>query len=168
MERNTDRPLTELLARWHRWVSSPVRPADTLLLDFDALVSRLSPRLRAAIVVQARNAACGAQVWSSVRVDLDTARRAKRRLLEALRCDEVRWFGKRVVQLNERGNRIGESNPNAVLTDHEVSLMLQLREEGYSYGWLATKFECSKSAVQSICNGSRRAQVPARVKEVVR
>ena len=166
MERNIDQPLTELLARWHRWASSPVRAADTLLRDFDALVSRLSPRLRAALGVQARNAACGAQVWSSVRVDPVTARRARRRLLEELRGDEARWFGKRVVQLNERGNRIGESNPNAVLTDHEVSLMLQLREDGYSYGWLALKFECSKSAVQSICNGSRRAQVPARVKEV--
>lgn len=168
MERNVDQPLTELLARWHRWASSPVRAEDTLLRDFDALVSKLSPRLRAAIVVQARNANCAAQVWSSPRVDAATARRARARLLEALRCDEARWFGKRVVYLNERGNRIGESNPRALLSDHEIGLLLGLREEGYSYSWLARKFECSKSAVQSICNGSRRAQAPARVKEVVR
>ena len=80
--------------------------------------------------------------------------------------DEQRWFGKQLVYLNERGNRIGESNPRAIMSDHDIDLLLQLREEGYSYGWLATKFECSKSAVQWYCNGGRRCQQPARTKQV--
>jgi hypothetical protein len=171
MDRNFDPLLTDLLRRWHLWASSPVRPLDTLLQDFDALVAKLSPRQRGAIVALAataqRNTACGAAVWSSPRVDRDTARRARARLLALLLLDdESRWFGRRTVVLNERGNRIGESNPQAEVSDHDVSLCLQLREEGYSLGWLARKFEVSRSTVQDWCNGRRRGQMPARVKEV--
>lgn len=166
MERNHDLLLTELLGRWHRWASAPARPADTLLRDFDVLVSRLSPRLYAAIVVQARNAASGAAVWSSPRVDAATARRAKARLQVLLEPEHVRWFGKSTVLLNERGNRIGQSNPQAECTDHDVELARQLRDEGFSLGWLANKFEVHKATVQGWCNGRRRGQLAARVKEV--
>ena len=61
--------------------------------------------------------------------------------------------------VNERGQRIGEGHPGAVLTDHEVDLMLELREEGKSYTWLAEKFEVAKGTVAKICTGQRRAQV---------
>lgn len=175
MSHETEPLLTDLLRRWHRWASSPARPDDTLLRDFDALVSRLSPRLHAAIVVMGRNAAAGAQVWSSPRVDATTARRARTRLLELLAPERERWFGKVVVKLNERGNRIGESNPMARLTDHEVDLLVQLREEKrpdgrplFSMRQLAEKFECSKSAVRWYLNGGRRGQAAHRVKEVAR
>lgn len=167
MERNTEPLLNELLGRWHRWANAAVRLDDSRLRDFDALVSRLSPRLRAAITVQARNASSGAQVWSSHRVDAATAKRARASLLDALSADSARWFGKQAVYLNERGNRIGESNPMAELTDHEVELLLELRAEGKSYGWLADKFEIGKSTAQDICSGRRRGQVAARVKGVV-
>lgn len=63
--------------------------------------------------------------------------------------------------VNERGMRIGESHPGAVLTDHEVDLLLELRDEGYSYSWLAEKFEVSKGTVAKICTGQRRCQHPA-------
>lgn len=168
MKRDIEPLLTELLARWHRWASSPVQVDDTLLRDFDALVSKLSPRLRAAIVLQGRNAAGGAQVWSSHRVDAATAKRARACLREALSFDTVRWFGPERIQVNERGNRIGESNPRAELTDREVDQLLELRAEGYSYGWLARKFEVAKSTVQDWCSGRRRGQTVARVKEVER
>lgn len=166
MEANRDPLLTDLLRRWHLWASAPARPDDTLLRDFDTLAAKLSPRLHAAIVVMGRNAAAGAQVWSSPRVDASTARRAKARLLVLLEPERERWFGPVVVKLNERGNRIGDSNPMAEVSDHDVDLCLQLRAEGYSLGWLAKKFEVAKSTVQWWCNGGRRGQAPVRVKEV--
>lgn len=166
---HTNDPLpTDLLCRWHRWATASARPDDTLLRDFDGLVSKLSPRLHAAVVVMARNAASGASVWSSARVDAATARRARARLLELLEPERERWFGKVVVKLNERGNRIGESNPMAEVSDHDVDLALQLREEGFSLQWIANKFEVSKSCVRWWCCGGRRGQAPHRVKEVAR
>lgn len=72
----------------------------------------------------------------------------------------------KLVAVNERGQRIGESHPRAVLTDHEVSLVLALRDEGCSYGWIARKMEISKSQVARIVRGERRAQLAARWKRV--
>ncbi len=70
--------------------------------------------------------------------------------------------------VNERGHFIGESHPGAVLTDHEVDLVLELRAERdehgrprYSLSWLATKFEVSKSCIAKICRGEHRAQIAA-------
>lgn len=168
MNRNTEPLPTVLLARWHRWASSSVRQDDTQLRDFDALVSRLSPRLHAAVVVMGRNAASGVSVWSSARVDAGTARRARARLLELLEPERERWFGKVAVKLNERGNRIGDSNPMAEVSDHDVNLALQLHEEGFSLQWIADKFEVSKSCIRWWVCGGRRGQAPHRVKEVTR
>lgn len=48
--------------------------------------------------------------------------------------------------------REGQNHPKAVLSDHEVELMRQLREtDHWSYGRLAKKFEVSKTLVASIC-----------------
>lgn len=66
------------------------------------------------------------------------------------------------VALNELGLRIGESHHKAILTDHEVDLMRDLHEEGYSYEWLSKKFEVSKWSVGRICRYERRAQTPER------
>lgn len=68
----------------------------------------------------------------------------------------------RLVAVNDRGHVVGQDHPRAVLTDHEVNLMLQLRDEGYSLGWLARKFEVSKGCAQHICSGRFRAQLVAR------
>lgn len=65
----------------------------------------------------------------------------------------------RLVAVNEKGNLIGEDHPMAVLSDREVQLLLELRMEGFSYNWLAGKFEVSKSCVQKICNGTHRAGI---------
>lgn len=62
------------------------------------------------------------------------------------------------VLVNERGLRVGQSHPNAVLTDHDVDLLLELRAEGFSYGWLARKFEIHRQTVAKICQGLRRGQ----------
>jgi len=68
---------------------------------------------------------------------------------------------RRHIAVNERGMPIGESHPGAVLSNHEVDLLLELRDEGYSYSWLSAKFEISKGAVAKICTGQRRCQSPA-------
>lgn len=64
----------------------------------------------------------------------------------------------RLIAVNERGLPIGESHPRAVLSDHEVDLLLELRAEGTSYGKLAVIFEIHKGTVAKICSGQRRAQ----------
>lgn len=75
-----------------------------------------------------------------------TARQGRRRLLYA-----------------QSGNRIGESHHKAVLTDHEVDLLLELRAEGKTHAWLAEKFEIPKISVRSICSGRTRSVAIARV-----
>jgi ribosome-binding protein aMBF1 (putative translation factor) len=46
----------------------------------------------------------------------------------------------------------GQRHPNAVLTDAEVELLRQIREnEGWGYGRLAKAFEISKSYVVRLC-----------------
>lgn len=72
----------------------------------------------------------------------------------------------KLVAVNERGHVVGESHPRAVLSDHEVTLALQLRDEGYSLGWLARKFETSKSCMQHLCSGRNRSQLVARYARV--
>lgn len=62
-----------------------------------------------------------------------------------------------IVRRNARGYRIGDSHQAAKLSDHEVELILRLREEGWSYGTLARKFEISKSHIRDIVKGRRRA-----------
>ena len=72
-----------------------------------------------------------------------------------------------LVAVNGQGRRIGEDHHLAKLSDHEVDLLLSLRDEGYSYGWLAAKFEISKSAVRWFCIGGRRGQSVAGFRAIV-
>lgn len=72
-------------------------------------------------------------------------------------------IARRKFMYGESGKMVGESHPKAVLTDHEVNLMLELREEGKTYSWLAGKFEISVDSVRSICRGRTRAVIVTRV-----
>lgn len=63
---------------------------------------------------------------------------------------------KRVVGVNDKGQRVGEHHPQAKLTDREVDLMLELHEAGWGYGRLAKLFDISKSQVRNICLGRKR------------
>ena len=74
---------------------------------------------------------------------------------------KVRNAKNRTIAVNERGHVVGQSHPRAVLTDHEIDLMFELREQGYSYGWLAMKFEITKGACWKIVQGLRRGHVVA-------
>ena len=92
----------------------------------------------------------------------------------------------RAVKINEYGRRIGESHPRAVLSDHEIELLLELLAEreqvvkgmqaggsvkavidaeltrrGLSYRLLAVKFEVHKQTVAKVAQGARRCQTPA-------
>lgn len=64
---------------------------------------------------------------------------------------------KKFVALNEKRRRIGQDHPNAKLTDHEVDLIRDLREQGMKYTTLAEKFEVSKSTIAMVCRYQRRA-----------
>ncbi|KAA3649383.1 MAG: hypothetical protein DWQ11_18745 [Proteobacteria bacterium] len=72
----------------------------------------------------------------------------------------------KTVAVNERGLRIGEDHQNARYTDGEVTLVLELRDEGKSYGEIARLAEMPKSTVRDICKGRRRCQCAARWKTV--
>lgn len=64
----------------------------------------------------------------------------------------------KLIGVNGRGNRIGEDHPCARLTDHEVALLLEMREQGWGYKRLAVAFEISKSQARRIVKGEQRAQ----------
>ncbi len=73
---------------------------------------------------------------------------------------------KKLVALNENGNRIGQHHPRAKLLDSEVDQVLELVESGFSYSQVAEKMQLSKSGVAHIATGRRRCQTPARLVEV--
>lgn len=72
----------------------------------------------------------------------------------------------RMIGVNERGNRIGEDHPGAKLTDNDVDIILELRDEGWAYRRIAGKMDCSSRQVRRICNGTHRAQRASRYKRL--
>jgi hypothetical protein len=71
------------------------------------------------------------------------------------------------VAVNERGIRIGQDHQNARYSDREIQHVLEMRDEGKSYGFIATVMEMPKSTVACICKATRRCQVAACFKTVV-
>lgn len=70
-----------------------------------------------------------------------------------------------VVAINEKGRRIGDSHQRSRISNHDVDLMRELREEHrLSYKELAEKFDVSESLVKQICNYRIRSQTPVRWK----
>lgn len=72
----------------------------------------------------------------------------------------------RVIALNERNRRIGENHPNAKLSDADVDRIFALRESGLTLAAIAGKMGVSKSCVQHILDGTRRAHLAARTVRV--
>jgi hypothetical protein len=68
----------------------------------------------------------------------------------------------RVIGVNDKGIRVGEDHQHAKLSNAEIDLLLELREEGLSYRQLAEKFEISKSHARYICKGRWRCQAATR------
>ena len=73
-----------------------------------------------------------------------------------------------IVAVNERGLRIGDSHHNARYSDREIEHVLEMRDEGKSYGFISTVMDMPKSTVASICQGGRRCQIAAAFKRIVR
>lgn len=69
---------------------------------------------------------------------------------------------KRMLAVNGRGYRIGDDHVRSILTNHEVDLVVELREDGMSIGKIATVMEVSKSCIQHILSGRNRCQSVAR------
>ena len=67
------------------------------------------------------------------------------------------------VRVNEDGRRIGESHPQAVLSDVEVDALLAERDAGATLSELARRWGLSKSGVKGIVDGRRRGQVGPRL-----
>lgn len=64
------------------------------------------------------------------------------------------------VAVNEKGLRVGEDHQNAVLTNREVEMLLQMRElEHFGYRRLAAMFDISKAQVRRIVAGEQRCQL---------
>lgn len=73
----------------------------------------------------------------------------------------------KLVGISESGSRVGETHHRSRLTDHDVDLIRELREDhGLTYQALAEKFECSKSTIRDICRYRRRWQRPVSWKRV--
>lgn len=65
------------------------------------------------------------------------------------------------VQIGEYGKRVGESHGRAKLSDHEIELIRQLKEQGMPAGEIAQKMECSRRYIYKLVNYERRASVVA-------
>lgn len=73
----------------------------------------------------------------------------------------------KMVAVNDKGRRIGESHPRAKMTDAEVNLLRDMIDEltakdgmkpMQAYRFLAEKFETSVDNVKSIATYRRRAE----------
>lgn len=85
---------------------------------------------------------------------------------------------RRGIAIGPNGRRVGETHPNAKLTDHDCDLIRELAtqrdehgrvvKQGLSFTILARKFEVTKTCIAKIVDCSRRAIVPARVVSVTK
>lgn len=67
-----------------------------------------------------------------------------------------------MLAVNERGLRIGEDHQNAVLTNREVEMLLELRiTDRLGYRRLSAMFDVSKAQVRRIISGQQRSQLVA-------
>ncbi len=62
-----------------------------------------------------------------------------------------------LVKKRKRGYRRGDGHHNATLSDHEIELIRQLRDEGMPLTLLAAKFRVSKGYMSKVCRYLARA-----------
>lgn len=73
----------------------------------------------------------------------------------------------RMVAVNERGYRIGDSHQRAKLTDEQVEQIRELFEDGFhSYRRLAKMFTVNRGTIRDIVTFRRRNQYAERWKKV--
>ncbi len=71
------------------------------------------------------------------------------------------------VHIGEYGKRVGETHGRAKLSDHEIDLVRQLKEEGMPAPEIAEKFAVSKRYDYKLVNFERRASIVAQFRRVV-
>ena len=75
-------------------------------------------------------------------------------------------MGKKLIGVDEKGYRIGESHPKARLTDAQVEQIRTLYEEGFvGYRALAKWYGVPRTTIAGICSYTRRLGVLAAFKE---
>lgn len=73
----------------------------------------------------------------------------------------------RLIGVNERGLRVGETHQRAKLTDRDIELFWQLRDvDGWGCKRLAAKFEISHQHAKRIFSGSQRNQRPVDYRKI--
>lgn len=72
----------------------------------------------------------------------------------------------KLVAVNEHGRRIGETHPGAKVSDHEVELILKLRDAKWGYRRIAKAMEMSRETVRDIARGTTRCQTVERFKKL--
>lgn len=65
-------------------------------------------------------------------------------------------MGAKIIACSAKGIAVGEDHPMARLTNREFELVMQFRDEGWSYTKLAEKFEIPRPTIASWCQGRRR------------
>jgi len=73
-----------------------------------------------------------------------------------------------MIQIGEYGKRVGESHGRAKLSDHEIDLVRQLKEEGMPATEIAEKFEVGRRYVYKVVNFERRASIVAQYRRVAK
>jgi len=67
---------------------------------------------------------------------------------------------KNVVQVNEKGDRVGETHHNSKYSDEFITRVRSLHEDkGLSYREICRRFGLSLSTVAGICRYERRASL---------
>lgn len=67
---------------------------------------------------------------------------------------------KRLIRVNEKGYRVGESHHKSRLSDEQVELVRRLREEhGLSLGEISLRLGLPKTTVAYLCRYERRASL---------
>lgn len=76
----------------------------------------------------------------------------------------------KLIGVNERGHRCGETHHRAKLSDDDVELILYLHASGLTFSEIARKWDdgvtISKSTVRDICRGRRRVTWPVKWRAV--
>ncbi len=72
-----------------------------------------------------------------------------------------------LIAIGEYGKRVGETHGRAKLSDHEIDLVRQLKEEGMSASVIAEKMEITKRYVYKLVNFERRASVVTQYRRLV-
>ena len=72
------------------------------------------------------------------------------------------------VAVNELGLRIGEDHQNAKYPDSAIERVLELRDIGISYKRIAKICTMPDSTVACICKATRRCQIAAAWKKIIK